>query len=89
MELLTRSEIERLNDLGDRLRGALAQRGWEVAGRGSLLRVHVEDPVALWWRLYREGVLIAANGLASLSTPMDDVVIDAVIGAFERVSAPA
>jgi glutamate-1-semialdehyde 2,1-aminomutase len=89
MELLTRAEIERLNDLGDRLRGALGERGWEVAGRGSLLRLHVKDPVALWWRLYEEGVLIAANGLASLSTPMDEAVIDAVVGAFERVSPPA
>ncbi|MBB4662005.1 aspartate aminotransferase family protein [Conexibacter arvalis] len=86
MELLTRAEIERLNALGEQLRKALAEQGWTVTGLGSLARVHVDDPAQLWWRLYREGVLIAANGLLCLSTPMDEAVVDHVAGAFERVA---
>jgi glutamate-1-semialdehyde 2,1-aminomutase len=77
--------IERLNRLGDDLRERLATQGWTVTGRGSLLRVHVADPQALWWRLYRAGVLIAVNGLASLSTPMDEGILDQVAAAFRSV----
>lgn len=77
--------LARLNDLGDGLRAALAAQGWTVTGRGSLLRVHVDDPAALWWRLYREGVLIAVNGLACLSTPMDEAVLARVEETFARV----
>jgi hypothetical protein len=55
-----------------------------VTGRGSLLKVHVSDPVELWWRLYRAGVLIALGGLMCISTPMDDAVIDRALVAFER-----
>lgn len=78
-------EIARLNRLGDGLRATLAGQGWTVTGRGSLLRVHVPDPPALWWALYREGVLIAVNGLACLSTPMDAAVVERVAAAFARV----
>jgi glutamate-1-semialdehyde 2,1-aminomutase len=80
--------IERLNALGDRLRETLAGQGWEITGRGSLLRVHVDDPAALWWRLYRAGVLIALNGLACLSTPMDQTVLDRVAHAFAAARTP-
>jgi glutamate-1-semialdehyde 2,1-aminomutase len=78
-------EIARLNALGEGLRASLADQGWTVAGRGSLLRVHVPDPTALWWALYREGVLISVNGLACLSTPMDETVVEGVAAAFGRV----
>jgi glutamate-1-semialdehyde 2,1-aminomutase len=77
--------IERLNALGDDLRETLTAQGWTVTGRGSLLRVHAEDPADLWWRLYGEGVLIAVNGLACLSTPMDDAVLAQVADAFAAV----
>ena len=79
--------IERLNALGDHLRETLAGQGWSVTGRGSLLRVHVPDSPALWWRLYRAGVLIAVNGLACLSTPMDEDTLAEVAGVFETVRA--
>jgi glutamate-1-semialdehyde 2,1-aminomutase len=58
-----------------------------VTGLGSLLRIHAPDPAALWWRLYGEGVLIAVNGLACLSTPMDGAVVQRIEAAFARVSA--
>jgi glutamate-1-semialdehyde 2,1-aminomutase len=82
LELFPREEVARLNRLGDRLREALAEQGWEVTGQGSLLRVHADDPAALWWRLYGEGVLLGTNGLACLSTPMDEDVVQRVIAAF-------
>jgi glutamate-1-semialdehyde 2,1-aminomutase len=81
--------IERLNALGDRLRATLAEQGWTVTGRGSLLRVHVPDPPALWWELYRAGVLIAVNGLACLSTPMDEDALAQVADAFSTVRGSA
>jgi uncharacterized membrane protein HdeD (DUF308 family) len=49
--------------------------------------VHVQDPAALWWALYGEGVLIAVHGLACLSTPMDAAVLARVRDGFARVAA--
>lgn len=85
LDLLTAAEIERINMLGDRLHASLAERGWEVSGLGSLLQVKSEDPAALWWRLYEEGVLIANNGLVCMSTAMGDEDVEYALKAFERV----
>jgi glutamate-1-semialdehyde 2,1-aminomutase len=76
--------IARIDALGERLRAGLAEQGYEVTGRGSLLRIHSERLPELWWRLYREGVLIATTGLACVCTPMDDAVVDRVLAAFAR-----
>jgi len=85
LDLLTEQEIARINALGDRLRETLTGHGYKVTGRGSLLRIHVDDPAGLWWRLYRQGVLIAANGLACTSTALDDQTLDRAIAGFARV----
>jgi glutamate-1-semialdehyde 2,1-aminomutase len=85
LDLWTDDAIDRLNRLGDALRSELRQQGWTVAGRGSLMRIHVSEPDVLWWSLYDRGVLLAANGLACLSTPMDDAVISEVARAFADV----
>ena len=85
LRLLDRDEIQRINGLGDRLRRELQGLGYRVNGRGSLLRIIEDtDMMALWWRLYRSGVLIAKNGLVSVSTAMNDVTIDAVVGKFQE-----
>jgi glutamate-1-semialdehyde 2,1-aminomutase len=81
------ADIQRINALGDRLREGLRERGWSVTGQGSLLQIGSQDPTALWWRLYEAGVLIAGNGLVCISTPMDERVIERVLGTFERVGA--
>jgi glutamate-1-semialdehyde 2,1-aminomutase len=81
LRLLSADEIERINGLGDQLREALVTCGWNVTGRGSLLRFHVRDHTTLWWRLYEAGVLIAGNGLAAVSTAMDESVIERVLTA--------
>jgi glutamate-1-semialdehyde 2,1-aminomutase len=86
LELFDDAEIARLNGLGDRLRDALAEQGREVRGRGSLVRLLVDDPAELWWSAYEQGLLLAGNGLACLSTPMDDAVIDEVVERFDRVA---
>jgi glutamate-1-semialdehyde 2,1-aminomutase len=85
LDALDAAAIARINGLGERLRAGLAELGYTVTGRGSLLKVHVPDPAELWWRLYHAGVLIALGGLMCVSTPMDDAVIDRVLAAFERV----
>jgi glutamate-1-semialdehyde 2,1-aminomutase len=84
LRALDAEAIARIDALGERLRAGLAEQGYEVTGRGSLLRLHSERLPELWWRLYREGVLIATTGLACVCTPMDDAVIDRVLAAFER-----
>jgi glutamate-1-semialdehyde 2,1-aminomutase len=85
LRLLTAAEIERINGYGDRLRHDLGEQGWDVTGRGSLLRIHTRDRVALWWNLYKAGVMIAANGLMALSTPMDDSIVERALAVFHRV----
>lgn len=87
LKLLTVAEIERINGYGDRLRHGLSERGWAVTGRGSLLRIHTQDPAALWWRLYGEGVMIAANGLIAVSTAMDHSTVERALTAFDRVES--
>lgn len=79
------AEIERIDSLGELLRGQLRERGWTVTGRGSLLQAQVPDVAELWWRLYDAGVLIAGNGLMCTSTPMDESVIACALDAFDRV----
>jgi glutamate-1-semialdehyde 2,1-aminomutase len=76
--------IAHIDALGERLRVGLAELGCTVTGRGSLLKLHADDPPALWWRLYREGVLIAPSGLVCVCTPMDEAVIDRALAAFAR-----
>lgn len=83
LRLFDRDEVERLNALGDRLRRTLAVQGWRVTGRGSLVRVHSDDPEETWWRLYRNGLLLCGNGLACLSTPMDEAVVETIEKRFE------
>jgi glutamate-1-semialdehyde 2,1-aminomutase len=83
LRLLDREAIERINGLGDRLRRELQESGYRVNGYGSVLRIVGDlDLTALWWCLYEAGVLIARNGLMSISTAMDDSTIDAVVAAF-------
>jgi glutamate-1-semialdehyde 2,1-aminomutase len=81
-----RTVIDRLNGLGDRLRGTLTSAGVAVSGSGSLLRIR-EDLAAgaLWWDLYRAGMLAGTNGLLSLSTPMTEVEVDEIADIITRV----
>jgi glutamate-1-semialdehyde 2,1-aminomutase len=86
LRLLDAEAIDRINRLGDTLRAGLRERGYRVEGRGSLLRIDAEDPLELWWRLYRAGVLIARGGLAATSTPMDERTLEVVLERFERAA---
>jgi glutamate-1-semialdehyde 2,1-aminomutase len=83
LDLLDADAITRINQLGDRVRRAAAAAGYDAAGSGSLFRlIDVFGDWALWWRLYRAGVLVATNGLCSVSTVMSDSDADAVIAAL-------
>ncbi len=83
LSLLDESEIERINALGDRLRAELVALPLEVVGRGSLLGITaVRDEPRLWWRLYEAGLLVAPIGLATVSTPMDEPVVDEIVERF-------
>ena len=56
----------------------------EAARRAGLgLRIHADDPLDLWWRLYRSGVLIARGGLAAISTPMDESTVEEILRRFD------
>ena len=85
LQLLTRPEIDRINQLGDMLRARLLGLGYKVNGRGSLSCVVSDDPTALWWELYRAGVLVGPSGLICISTVMTDEIIDDVVGRFRSV----
>jgi glutamate-1-semialdehyde 2,1-aminomutase len=83
VDLLDAAAIERLNAMGEGLRGRVADLGYDVAGSGSLFRLlEVLGNYDLWWRLYRAGVMVATNGLCSLSTVMTDDDVDAIADRF-------
>lgn len=86
LQLLTGAEIHRINRLGDTLRARLADVGYEVNGRGSLSRVMSDDPTALWWKLYRAGILIGRDGLLCIATVMTDRTVDEIARRFEIVA---
>jgi len=76
--------IARIDALGERLRAGLLDLGFQVTGRGSLLKLHHPRLPQLWWRLYRQGLLVAADGLCSISTVMDDTLIEDILERFAR-----
>lgn len=90
LELFDRAALERLNALGDTARAEVAERidefEWELRGAGSMLRPfpvlseerHGELQLRLWWAAYERGLLLTPNGLATLSTPMDEGVVEHV-----------
>lgn len=86
LQALDRGAIERAGALGVRLRDGLTARGYEVSGEGSLCKLLAPDAKAMWPRLYEQGVLIAADGLMSVSTVMDEQVIDRVLQAFAAIA---
>ena len=86
LRALDAGEIERIGVLGEHLREGLRERGHTVTGAGSLCKLHAADLPELWRRLYREGVLVGTDGLTSVSTPMDDGVVERALEAFERVA---
>lgn len=86
LESLDAGAIERIDALGERLRAGLRAQRHETSGRGSLLKLHAPDRARLWWRLYREGVLIAADGLMCVSTAMDEQTIDDALAGFARAT---
>jgi glutamate-1-semialdehyde 2,1-aminomutase len=90
MRMFTSGAVERLNQLGDALRTALApavNHGWQVRGAGSLFQLYPADRTeaqtraaqqALWWAAYDNGVLLTQDGCGSLSTPMAESTVDEI-----------
>lgn len=86
LRLYPEDEVQRLNQLGDATRAGVGARvaaaGWEIRGRGSLLRavpagaekVDEQTQHRLWWASYERGLLGSPANLLSLSTPMDEMV---------------
>ncbi len=85
LEALGVQEIKRIDALGERLRVGLREHGHTVTGAGSLCKLHSADIHGLWRAAYLEGVLIGADGLMCVCTPMDEQVIDRTLEAFGRV----
>lgn len=87
LRLLTADEVARLNRLGDGVRAEIATRiadsGWEIRGRGSLMRPFPRNSAAfpvplqqkLWWAAYERGLLMTPANLAALTTPMTEKVV--------------
>lgn len=96
LKLLTPDAIQRLNIMGDaareKLNQKIARHGWEVRGFGSIFRafpqgVQIVNGVVqqqLWWRAFELGLVLSSANLVSLSTPMDQGVVDQIV---EKLSA--
>jgi glutamate-1-semialdehyde 2,1-aminomutase len=86
LQALDGAAIERINALGMRLREGLAALGYDVAGEGSLCKLRSPEPKGLWSRCYEQGVLIAADGLMSISTVMDEQIVDRALRVFAQLA---
>ncbi len=86
LRALDAPQIRRIGQLGERLREGLRGLGYTVSGAGSLAKLHATDMPALWRGAYRCGVLIGADGLMSVCTPMGEQTIELALRAFERVA---
>ena len=94
LDALPQGEIDRIDALGARLAGglskALADAGLpgHVAQVGSLLHVHLPERErrTLHAATLAEGLYMAPRGQLSISTPMDDAVVDAGVAAFARAA---
>lgn len=87
LRLLTPEVISTMNNLGNNARLSIAERvasvGWEVRGKGSLLRPFPKAAGAyttemqhkLWWAAYERGVLLSPANLVALSSPMTTQVV--------------
>lgn len=107
LRLYPEDEVHRLNALGDEARASMNERvadaGWEIRGRGSLLRAvpagaeKVAEDIQhrLWWATYERGIVGSPANLLSLSTPMTpgvvdhiaEAVVDAVLAVADRPKA--
>jgi glutamate-1-semialdehyde 2,1-aminomutase len=72
LDLLTTSEYERINGLGDRLR------------EGINALVDKERAHLLHLAMLNEGLFMARRGLMSTSTPMDEALVDDVLDGVRR-----
>lgn len=79
------SAISDLNDRGDALRARLNDNGVAANGSGSLIRLILDEPQAMWWKLYEAGVMAGTNGLLALSTAMSDGHLAAIGDAVTAV----
>lgn len=91
LRLFDQDAISALNAKGDSMRAELEAADVRVNGFGSLLRIMTPDVKALWWTLYKRGVLAGSNGLLALSTAMTDAhlrhVVEAVTESAREVGA--
>jgi glutamate-1-semialdehyde 2,1-aminomutase len=94
LDLLPQSEIDRIGALGARLAdGALqavrdAGLSLDSSRVGSL--VNLRGPLDLLLAMHAaaldEGVYMAPRGLLCVSTPMDDAILDEVLGSLQRAA---
>jgi glutamate-1-semialdehyde 2,1-aminomutase len=99
LDLLTRSEIDRINQMGDRLRAGVAQVLREaslparVTGMGSLFGIHpdgedgAECRRRLFLGLYNAGFLIDPRGVGSVSTAHTAADVTRLLSGLRRVAA--
>jgi glutamate-1-semialdehyde 2,1-aminomutase len=95
LELLTREEIARINELGEQLRSrlgaALDEAGLDarVTGCGSLFAIHPSDGtlrLRLFLGLYNEGVLIDPRGVGTISTALGPAEVDRFLESVTTVA---
>jgi glutamate-1-semialdehyde 2,1-aminomutase len=98
LDLLSQSEIDRINLLGDQLAAGLsstfeaASVPFSVTSVGSLVLIHAAsngDLAGLHRAALEEGVYLAPRGLMSVSTAMDAATIQDVIERMGRAVARA
>lgn len=94
LDLLDEPTVAALNDRCDRARerlaAAIGSAGWEVRGRGSLMRPFPADEALdagtwqreLWWEAYERGVLLMQTALAAVPTVLDEDGLGAAVDAI-------
>lgn len=100
LELFDAAQVARLNGLGARLEEGLSERfagtDWEVRRSGSVFRLwpaawspeeRAAAMKAAFWAQYERGVLSSSSGLSTLSTVMDEEVVDQLIEGIGAAAA--
>jgi glutamate-1-semialdehyde 2,1-aminomutase len=93
LDMLGQDEIDRINQLGERLAAEMAVTASEagvplrVSNVGSLIHLHTPHMPGIFKACLEEGLFVAPRGSLNLSTAIDDDIVLEIVAAWTRAMA--